>query len=48
MYIHEPNGEPHPNLIRNFELELNLIVVKPEPETELCDLGCIKHHHHIV
>lgn len=35
MCIDEPNGKPHLNLIKKFEHEPNLIIVKPEP----CDLG---------
>ena len=40
IYIVEPIVEPHPNLIGKFEPEPNLILAKPEPEPELCDLGC--------
>jgi hypothetical protein len=39
MYIVEPEVEPHPNLIRKFELESNLILAEPELEPEPCDIA---------
>ena len=39
IYRHEPNDEPHPNLIKIFKLKLNLIIVKPELELEPCDIA---------
>jgi hypothetical protein len=39
MYIVEPEVEPHPNLIRKFEPESNLILAEPELEPEPCDIA---------
>lgn len=39
MYMDEPNGKSHPNLIKKFELEQNLIMAESELEPEPCDLG---------
>ena len=37
IYIDEPIVEPHLNLIKKFEPELNLILAEPEPEP--CDIA---------
>ena len=47
MYIVEPEVEPHPNLIRKFEPESNLILAEPELEPEPCDIGNNIHHHRL-
>lgn len=38
MHRDEPNGEPHPNRIRKFEFEPNLILAEPELEPEPRDI----------
>lgn len=39
MYMDKPNGEPYPNPIKKFKLELNVIIVEPELKPKPCDLG---------